>query len=76
MTAERLGLLFATALAGALPDAASACTVCHSPEAVGVRHMLLQHDFWRNAAALAAPIPLLLAAIWLAAREPKPAPHP
>jgi hypothetical protein len=57
--------------AGALaPCAAHACTICHSPESAGVRHMVLQHDFWSSAAALAAPIPLLLAAILLAAREP------
>lgn len=50
---------------------AAACTICHSPTALGVRHLLLSHDAARNAAAVAAPIPILLAAILLAAREPR-----
>jgi hypothetical protein len=49
---------------------AGACTLCHSPTAMGVRHQLLQHDLARNAAAVAAPLPLLLAMILFAAREP------
>ncbi|MGA0607330.1 hypothetical protein ACO2Q0_15170 [Phenylobacterium sp. VNQ135] len=49
---------------------AYACTLCHSPTALGVRHLLLEHDFWRNAAALGAPIPILAAAILFAARGP------
>lgn len=59
----------AIALAAA-PWPAHACTICHSPTALGVRHLLLEHDLWRNAAAVAAPIPILLAAILFAARPP------
>jgi hypothetical protein len=51
---------------------AEACTLCHSPTALGVRHQLLQHHLVRNAAAIAAPLPLLLAMILFAAREPRP----
>jgi hypothetical protein len=63
------------ALSGLLAAAASAspawaCTLCHSPTALGVRHLLLHHDLARNAAALAAPLPVLLAVILVAAREP------
>ncbi|MDB5442358.1 MAG: hypothetical protein JWP73_734 [Phenylobacterium sp.] len=50
---------------------AAACTLCHSPTALGVRHQLLQHDLARNAAAVAAPIPLLLAMILFAVQEPR-----
>jgi hypothetical protein len=49
---------------------AAACTLCHSPSATAVRHQLLHADLARNAAAVAAPIPLLLAMILLAARGP------
>jgi hypothetical protein len=54
---------------GAAP--ALACSICHTPTALGVRHQLFQHDFAANAAAIAAPIPILLAAILLVAREPR-----
>lgn len=50
---------------------AHACSLCHSPTALGVRHLLLEHDLMRNAAAVAAPLPILLAAILLAARTPQ-----
>lgn len=50
---------------------AAACTICHTPTSLGVRHLLLHHDLGRNAAAVAAPIPILLAAIYLAALEPR-----
>jgi hypothetical protein len=36
---------------------------------MGVRHLLLHHDLARNAAAIAAPVPILLAAILFAARQ-------
>jgi hypothetical protein len=49
----------------------AACTLCHSPTALGVRRLLLEHDPLRSAAALAAPFPLLLAGILLAARPPR-----
>lgn len=58
------------ALASFVATPALACTVCHSPTALGVRHLVLEHDFFRNAAALATPVPLLIAAIIFAAREP------
>lgn len=50
---------------------AAACTICHTPTALGVRHLLLEHDFARNAAAVATPIPILLAAVAFAALEPR-----
>jgi hypothetical protein len=50
---------------------AAACTICHTPTALGVRHLLLEHDLARNIAAIATPIPILLAAIMFAAREPQ-----
>jgi len=55
----------------ALAEPASACTICHSTASADLRHQLLEHDLLRNAAALAAPIPILLAAILIAAREPR-----
>jgi hypothetical protein len=67
MKAPLTGLVAALALA----TPAWACTLCHSPTALGVRHLLLEHDLARNAAALAAPIPVLLAAILFAARDPR-----
>jgi hypothetical protein len=59
------------ALGATAPGPAWACTICHSPTAWGVRHLLFEHDFVYNLAAVAAPIPLLLAIIALVAREPK-----
>jgi hypothetical protein len=38
---------------------------------MGVRHQVFEHDFLSNAAALAAPIPILLAAVFALAREPR-----
>jgi len=55
---------------------AFACTICHSPEALGVRHQVFEHGFLANAAALAAPVPLLVAAILLIGREPRGAATP
>jgi hypothetical protein len=52
------------------PAPASACIICHSPTSLGVRHLLLEHDLLYNAAAVIAPIPLLLLVIMLVAREP------
>ncbi|MET0272101.1 MAG: hypothetical protein ABW360_03840 [Phenylobacterium sp.] len=49
---------------------AAACTLCHSPTALGVRHLILHHDLGRNAAAIAAPIPILAAAILFAVGVP------
>jgi hypothetical protein len=37
---------------------------------LGVWHLLFQDDFFYNAAAVIAPIPLLVFIIMLAAREP------
>ena len=50
--------------------AASACTICHSPTAMGVRHQFFDHDLLTNAAAVAAPVPVLLAVVLLIARQP------
>jgi hypothetical protein len=52
---------------------ALACTICHGPIAMSVRDQFFDHDFLSNAAALAAPIPILLAAILWVAREPRKA---
>ncbi len=65
-------ILGATLLLWLTAGPAYACTVCHSPTAASVRHLLLEHDLARNAAALALPVPFLLAAIFIAAREPRP----
>ncbi|HEV2531599.1 hypothetical protein [Phenylobacterium sp.] len=61
-------VLALAALMAAAP--ATACTLCHSPGAAAVRHQLLHADLVRNAAAVAAPIPLLLAMILFAAGGP------
>jgi hypothetical protein len=37
---------------------------------MGVRHQFFEHDFLSNAAAVAAPVPILFAAVLLVAREP------
>lgn len=66
----RVRLVLIAALLSLTAGPAWACTICHTPEAKGVRHQLLEHDLRRNASALAAPMPLLLAAIWLAAAWP------
>jgi hypothetical protein len=50
---------------------ALACILCHSATAMGVRHQLFEHDFMSNAAGVAAPVPILLAAILWLAREPR-----
>lgn len=57
--------------AALLATPAAACTICHSPTSLGLRHLLLEHDLARNAAAIASPLPLLVAAIMLAAKEPR-----
>jgi hypothetical protein len=67
----RAGLLSLGFSFGLLAGPAAACTICHSPTALGVRHLLLHHDLGRNAAAVAAPIPILLAAIAVAGRAPR-----
>ncbi len=58
-------------VACALPlRAAHACTICHDDAAVVLRAMLLEQDPLINFAALAAPVPLLIASVvatrWLA----------
>jgi hypothetical protein len=65
----RAGLLAVLVLMVGAP--ALACTICHSPTSMGVRHQVFEHDFLSNAAALAAPIPILLAAVFALAREPR-----
>lgn len=56
-------LLFSALTASlAVPAPALACTLCHEPTALGVRHLLFQHEFWSHAAALATPLALLLMA--------------
>jgi hypothetical protein len=52
-----------TALATSAP--ASACTLCHSDPAREVRAALFGPDLLANAAAIVAPMPILLAAWWL-----------
>jgi len=64
-------LLATTIAAAAWAGPALACTLCHSQAAISVRHQLLEHDLAANAAAVAAPIPLLLGAILLIARQPR-----
>lgn len=45
-----------------------ACTLCHSRTAEQVRAAVFGPDFWGNAAAVALPLPVLIAAV-LAARR-------
>jgi hypothetical protein len=49
---------------------ALACTICHTETSLGVRHQFFEHDLLSNAAAVAAPVPILLAAVLLLARDP------
>lgn len=64
-----LHLLAAAALVAPAP--AFACTICHSPTAWGVRHLLLEHDVLHHLAAISAPLAVLLAIIAIIAREPR-----
>ena len=52
---------------------AAACTLCHSETAAEVRARLLSEDPLSNLAALAVPLPLILAALLVLAlpREPR-----
>lgn len=60
----------AAAVALALAAApAHACTLCHTPTAREVRHVVLEHGFAGNLMAIALPLPLLLAAIYVAGLE-------
>lgn len=63
MGARLLGLLL---LLWATP--AAACTLCHSDLAGQVRAAVFAGDFWSHAGALAAPVPILLAAVLLVRR--------
>lgn len=45
-----------------------ACTLCHSRTAEDVRAAILGPDLWSNLGALAAPLPLLVAAVALVRR--------
>ncbi|WP_375403747.1 hypothetical protein [uncultured Sphingomonas sp.] len=47
------------------PNTAWACTFCHSDTAEQVRAALFGPDLLLNAAMALAPVPVLLAAIWL-----------
>jgi hypothetical protein len=61
---------FLAATAAALLSApAHACTLCHTPTAREVRHWVLEHGFAGNLMAIALPLPLLLAAIYVAGLE-------
>lgn len=51
----------------ALP--AQACTLCHTPTAREVRHVVLEHGFAGNLMAIVLPLPLLLAAVYAAGLE-------
>ena len=57
-------LLFAPA------GAAHACNICHTETSQSVRHQVLEHGLGGNAASVAAPLPVLLAAILLFAGSP------
>jgi hypothetical protein len=65
-------LAAATVLFSAMATPAFACTLCHSDTATEVRHEVLHNGFLSNAAAIAAPLPILLGAIVLMSRSPKP----
>jgi hypothetical protein len=59
----------ATALA---PLLASACTLCHSDVAREVRERVFGREFVPTALAVFAPLPLLVAGIYLAGRDAPP----
>ena len=65
---KRLAFACGVALS-ALSAPALACTLCGSDTATAVRAQVLGSDFMANAAALAAPLPLLLAAVLLLGRD-------
>lgn len=52
---------------GASP--AAACTLCHSSAGDAIRMAMLGPDFWPGLAALAAPAPILVAAVLLVRRN-------
>ena len=56
------------AIATISANRAVACTLCHSNVAEQVRSALFA-DFWSNAGAVAAPIPLLLGVVLFVARR-------
>jgi hypothetical protein len=69
--AEAGVLVAAGAAAGAWPDAAFACTLCYSPQAVSLRAQLFDGNLWWMGAAILLPIVLLLLIVAVVAREPR-----
>lgn len=53
----------------AVAPAVYACTLCHSPGALELRHMIFEHGFLNNLVSLALPLPLLIGVIYLAGIE-------
>jgi hypothetical protein len=60
-------IVFATAALA--PLSAAACTLCHSDLAREVRQQVFGPEFLANALAVFAPLPVLIACIYLAARD-------
>ena len=58
----------AALIAGGWTGSAWACTLCHSRAAEQVRAAVFGPDFWSNLGALAAPAPVLVAAVMLVRR--------
>jgi hypothetical protein len=65
---SRYILIPAFAILG-VPAPAFACTLCYSRVASDVRERLFEPDFFTNFLAIASPVPILLVAIALAARD-------
>lgn len=61
-------LLAASLATLAAPLPAAACTHCDSPDAVATRAKVFGAGFWTTLAAVAAPLPLLIAGIALVER--------
>lgn len=71
---KRARRYWATA-AGAIvlaPLSATACTLCHSEVAREVRERVFGPEFLPTAVAIFAPLPVLLAGIYLAGRGARP----
>lgn len=73
---KRVGCVLMAAVLALAPTAAQACTLCHTPTAREVRHVVFGHDFAANLMRVALPLPLLLGAIYLAGLERRPARGP
>lgn len=66
---KRVRTLIAAIVLLLAAPAAWACTLCHTPAARELREAVFGPEFAGTLMALALPLPLLLAAVWLASRD-------